>query len=216
MLALAGGAVAVYAVVTGTGLDQLQQLVIYTYVVAWPLYVALYVGWTYWAYSRLSPASLQRAGAADNRDDQRPILRFLGITGTTNTTISATVIAVYITVVIAQGKEFRTEPLYIGLILLAVASSWILMAFSFAQSYLRLGAAPGRRAHFRFSFPGAPRFSDYITLAVTISTMAVAAPAEVTSREAWRVVRTNVVIAFVFNTVIIAMMVSVVFGGLLG
>jgi uncharacterized membrane protein len=40
-------------------------------------------------------------------------------------------------------------------------------------------------------------------------------PAEITSRRAWRIVRANVIIAFVFNSVIIAMMVSLVFGGLL-
>jgi len=55
---------------------------------------------------------------------------------------------------------------------------------------------------------------DDVTFAVLISTMAATTSADITSRIAWRAVRTNVVIAFVFNSVIIAMMVSLLFGGL--
>jgi uncharacterized membrane protein len=96
-----------------------------------------------------------------------------------------------------------------------VASSWALMVFSFAQSYMRLDAGAHTAAHIRFPFPGAARFGDYVTLAVLLSTMAATVSADITSRRAWRSVRTNVVIAFVFNSVIIAMMVSFFFGGLL-
>ncbi|WP_282856162.1 hypothetical protein [Pseudoclavibacter helvolus] len=49
-----------------------------------------------------------------------------------------------------------------------------------------------------------------------MSTMAATASAEITSRRGWRVARTNVVLAFSFNSVIVAMMVSVLFGGLAG
>ena len=46
--------------------------------------------------------------------------------------------------------------------------------------------------------------------------MAFAAPAEVTSRQMWRKLRNHVLLAFIFNTVIVAMMVSLLFGGLTG
>ena len=89
------------------------------------------------------------------------------------------------------------------------------MVFSFAQSYLRLGAGERQGAHFRFLFPDMPRFGDYVDLALMLSSSAATVSAEATSRVAWRVVRANVVIAFVFNSVIIAMMVSLLFGGFL-
>jgi uncharacterized membrane protein len=193
-----------------------SRISVTAYVVAWPIYTAVYVGWGARVYSRLAPVSLRRVTAADDSDEQKPLSRFLGLTGTTNTTVSAAVVAVIVTILIAQRPEFRSDPLYILLTLLTVASSWVLMVFSFAQSYLRLGARADHDEHLRFHFAGTARFSDYFTLAAMISTTASAVPAEISSRRAWRVVRTNAIIAFVFNSVIIAMMVSLLFGGLLG
>jgi len=205
--------------IVGAGVDpsDTSRLGVTSYVVAWPLYTALYVGWGIRVYSRLDhdPASLKSMTVADDQSEQRPLARILGGTGATSTTISAAVVAMIVTIVIAQRPEFRSELIYIALALLTVASSWVLMVFSFAQSYLRLGVGAGGGAHLRFHFPDPGRFSDYITLAVMISTMAATVSAEFASRQAWRVVRANVIIAFIFNSVIIAIMVSLLFGGLL-
>ncbi len=193
-----------------------SRLVVIGYVVAWPTYTALYVGWSTRVYSRLDrdPASLKSLTVADDQGDQRPLRRVLGATGATSTTISAAVVAMIITIVIAQRPEFRSEPIYIAFALLTVVSSWVLMVFSFAQSYLRLGVGAGGGEHLRFKLSEPARFSDYITVAVLLSAMAATVSAEFTSRRAWQVVRTNVIIAFTFNSVIIAMMVSLLFGGL--
>lgn len=193
----------------------LTQMFVSGYVIGWPVYTGLYVGWGTLVYSRLNTVLLRRVTAADDRDEHQPLTRFLGLTGTTNTTSSAAVVAVVITVVIAQRPEFRDEPIFALLALLTVASSWILLVFSFAQGYLRLGASQRDDEHFRFHLPDNPRFTDYFTLAALVSTMAATVPADIRSRRAWLLVRANVVIAFVFNSVIIAMMVSLLFGGLL-
>jgi uncharacterized membrane protein len=189
------------------------QMLISGYVVGWPVYTGLYVGWGTLVYSRLDRVALRRLTLADAEEEERPIPRLLGFTGTTNTTVSAAVVAVVVTVAIAQRPEFQDSFIYSLVALATVASSWLLLVFSFAQNYLRLGAA--EFTHFRFHFAETPRFSDYFTLAVLISTMAATVPAEPTSRAAWTVVRFNVIIAFVFNSIIIAMMVSLLFGGLL-
>jgi uncharacterized membrane protein len=202
--------------VVGLEFSKPGQLQVITYGIAWPLNVVLYVTWSYRVYSRLGSASLKQATVDDDRDDEQPLVRALALTGTTNTTITAAIIAVLVTIFVAQQPVFRADALYVALTLLTVASSWVLMVFSFAQSYLRLGAGGAAGTPFRFHFPETPRFSDYFTLALTLSTSAALVSAEVTSRAAWRVVRTNIVIAFVFNSVIIAMMVSLLFGGLLG
>ena len=62
--------------------------------------------------------------------------------------------------------------------------------------------------------PQTVRFSDYITLAVLLSVRPPQCPPRSPPAPA-RSVRTNVVIAFIFNSVIIAMMVALLFGGLL-
>jgi len=185
------------------------------YLVLWPVYTAVYVGWSTLVFTRLDDAALRRVTAADGTAERSPVQRFLGVTGATNTTISAAVAAVAITIVVAQQPAFRSEPIYVGLALLTVASSWVLMVFSFAQSYLRLATGAEDGVHLKFHFPEPARFSDFLTLAALMSTMAATLPADVRSRAAWRVVRTNVIIAFVFNSVIIAMMVSLLFGRLL-
>ncbi|PPG99768.1 hypothetical protein C5C33_17735 [Rathayibacter sp. AY1H3] len=74
--------------------------------------------------------------------------------------------------------------------------------------------AVARRSQVRFAFEEAPHLSDYATLALLLSTMAATVSAEIRSREGWRLVRANVVIAFAFDSVIIAMTVSLLFGGL--
>ncbi|WP_315146556.1 hypothetical protein [Corynebacterium variabile] len=51
---------------------------------------------------------------------------------------------------------------------------------------------------------------------VMVSTMGVGSPAEVNTTAMWRRMRMNTVLAFFFNTVIVAMMVSLVFGGITG
>ena len=45
--------------------------------------------------------------------------------------------------------------------------------------------------------------------------MAATVSATIRSRKAWTLVRVNVLFAFAFNSVIVAMMVSLLFGGLL-
>lgn len=55
----------------------------------------------------------------------------------------------------------------------------------------------------------------YLTLAVLLPTMAATVSAKIRSRKAWTLVRVNVIFAFAFNSVIVAMMVSLLFGGLL-
>jgi uncharacterized membrane protein len=209
-------AVMVIPLVTDVDLSDPARLVMTIYVISWPLYTAFYLGWSAIVYSRLNAATLRQATVLDDRRERRPISRIIGLSGATATTISAATLAVIATVTISQQSALRSEPVYIGLALVTVASSWAQMVFAFTQSYLRLGASDDRETHFTFHIPGTARFDDYVTLALLVSTMAATVPADITSRRAWRVVRTNVVIAFVFNSVIIAMMVSFLFGGLLG
>jgi len=214
--AMTAGILAILHLATDLVYTEPDRLLITIYVLAWPLYTAVYVGWSSLVYSQLDPAALRQVSVVNDRAERRLLPRFFGGSGATATTISAAMLAVVVTVLIAQRPEFRAEAVYVVGALLTVASSWVLLVFSFAQSYLRLGSSADQPAHLTFSFPETARFGDYITLAVLVSTMAATVPAEVTSRRAWRLVRANVIIAFVFNSVIIAMMVSLVFGGLLG
>ncbi len=75
-----------------------------------------------------------------------------------------------------------------------------------------LTQAPDETPHLEFRSTREPTFSDFVTVAVMVSTMGVGSPAEVNTTAMWRRMRMNTV----FNTVIVAMMVSLVFGGITG
>ena len=211
------GALPLLGLTTGITVDPAngQQVVTLLYLVYWPVYTAIYVFWSARTYSRLDAEPLRRSAILDERDRRNVFVRTIGATGIIDTAMSAAVVAVFVTIVIAQQPVMRSEPLYVALTFLTVAASWTQMMFSFALSYMRLAARTSEAEHFRFSLPGPARFPDYLTLASLVSSMAATTPAEMLSPAAWRLVRVNVLVAFGFNSVIVAMMVSLLFGGFL-
>ncbi|MFJ4225885.1 DUF1345 domain-containing protein [Microbacterium sp. NPDC089695] len=187
------------------------------YVVAWPVFVAVYLSWTHRAYALRGPRALASAARKESRAMSRPWMRALGYGGASNWALIGAIVAVAVTIVVAQNPAFRGGWLFVALGLLTVAGSWILMVYSFALEYLRLASETERGAPgIDLDIEGPPRFSDYLTLAILLSTMAATVSASIRSRRAWTLVRINVLFAFTFNTVIVAMMVSLLFGGMLG
>lgn len=187
------------------------------YLVAWPVFVAVYLTWTHLAYARRGPRALTTAARKETQALSRPWMRVLGHGGASNWALIGALVAVAVTIVVAQNPAFRGEWAFVLLGLLSVASSWSLMVYSFALEYLRLAsAAEDEEPGIRLDVEGPPRFSDYLTLAILLSTMAATVSATIRSRPAWTLVRVNILFAFTFNTVIVAMMVSLLFGGILG
>jgi uncharacterized membrane protein len=192
----------------GLNREESLQLLVQMALFSWPLFVATYLIWTYVVYSKRAPEQ--------HESEPKWWMRLVGATGTLDWPLSAAAIAVLLTILIAQNPEYRSDPLYLLLGILAVVCSWMLMITSFALNYYRLNADPEaqQRPAIVFAFEERATLSDYVTLAVLLSTMAAAVSARINSRVAWRLVRTNVLLAFTFNTVIVAMVVSLVFGGL--
>lgn len=190
-------------------------MLIVFYLVAWPTFVGIYLAWTHLLYSSQGPRRLDAAARRESSNQRRWWSVLFGYSGT-NATMSGAAAAVALTVVIAQNPSFRADWLFVALGLVTVASSWALMVYSFALEYLRLALAEGEDDdHIDLELEGDPRFSDFLTLAVLLSTMAATVSAKIRSRRAWTLVRVNVLFAFTFNSVIVAMMVSLLFGGLI-
>ncbi|CAM5437796.1 hypothetical protein CVA01_09520 [Corynebacterium variabile] len=126
--------------------------------------------------------------------------------------------AVLVTIIIALTPGVRENTAVIILILVTVVASWAMMVHGFALDYMRatLTQAPDETPHLEFRSTREPTFSDFVTVAVMVSTMGVGSPAEVNTTAMWRRMRMNTVLAYFFNTVIVAMMVSLVFGGITG
>lgn len=210
------GAAMLIAQVNGGFADlEVLPFAIDVYLVTWPSFAALYLSWTHLAYSRHGPRALGARARRENEVQRRWWSSLIGYGGASSWTLTAALVAIFVTVVIAQNATYRSDLLYVGLGLLCVASSWALMAYSFALQYLRLeasGVENGTR-HIEIGLEGDTGFSDYLTLAILLSTMAATVSATIRTRDAWLVVRTNVLFAFTFNSVIVAMVVSLLIGG---
>ncbi|HJG46389.1 DUF1345 domain-containing protein [Corynebacterium variabile] len=187
--------------------------------VYWPVYVALYLTWSWRVYSSLDAAGLQSTAVSDLRRNRGWLGSLSGVRrGGTDLTTTAATAAVLVTIVIALTPGIRENTAVIILILVTVVASWAMMVHGFALDYMRatLSQAPDETPHLEFRSTREPTFSDFVTVAVMVSTMGVGSPAEVTTTAMWRRMRMNTVLAFFFNTVIVAMMVSLVFGGITG
>jgi len=185
------------------------------YLAAWPAFVLMYLVWTHVVYTDRDAQSLSRMAYQEARSLQRPWVRIFGYGGASNWTLIGALVAVALTIVVAQNPVFRGDWIFVALGLLSVASSWALMVYSFALEYLRLASVHvDGEAPIEMLVDGDPTFADYLTLAVLLSTMAATVSANIRSHRAWTLVRVNVLFAFTFNTVIVAMTVSLLFGGL--
>lgn len=186
------------------------------YLAAWPAFVAIYLLWTHVVYANRGPRALTTAARGEARSLRRWWVRLFGYGGASNWALIGALVAVALTVVVAQNPAFQGDWTFILLGLLTVASSWALMVYSFALEYLRLASVSDEgETPIEMEVDGDPLFTDYLTLAILLSTMAATVSAKIRSRRAWTLVRVNVLFAFTFNTVIVAMMVSLLFGGII-
>lgn len=195
---------------------QTNSFITFFYLVAWPIFVISYLLWTHLAYSSQDRSELIATAKRETSNNRKWWTILSTQSGASSISLTGALVAVAITIVVAQSPEFRTNVIYVGLGLFSVACSWLLMVYSFALDYLRFNLVDqeGSKA-IVFAIEDKPRFGDYLTLAFLLSTMAAAVSAKITSRRAWLRVRINVLFAFAFNSVIVAMMVSLLFGGLL-
>lgn len=210
---VAGVALLLSLQAVGNDLANGRGALVVGFLVAWPVFVAVYLAWTHLAYSRQGPRTMRSAAQRESRSLRNFWLRLFGHGGASTWTMTGAFVAVGVTIYLAQTPEFRGDGVLVALGLLCVACSWALMVYAFALEYLRLSVSDGH--HIALDVSEQPRFSDFLTFAVLLSAMAATVSARVTSRRAWTLVRLNVLFAFAFNSVIVAMMVSLLFGGLL-
>lgn len=111
------------------------------------------------------------------------------------------------------GSNASSDPRYESILyttaLLTVVGSWMSNVASFALHYARDDSERDKRG-FRFPDDDEPAWSDYVYTAVMISASLSTADVEVVTKSRRRLVIINTVIAFTFNTVIIAMLIAAV------
>lgn len=121
-------------------------------------------------------------------------------------TAHGSMIAVIAVLVLSLVPDLRSSPLVVASGVVAVAASWLMNTVSFAVHYARKDAiAPG----LRFPEGTAPVFGDYFYLAVQVATSYGVGDVATLSRPMRRAITAQTMLSFLFNTVIIAVLVSV-------
>ncbi|MEO3692907.1 DUF1345 domain-containing protein [Roseateles paludis] len=115
-----------------------------------------------------------------------------------------------ITLELRQAAE-----LGIALTIGTVIGSWLLLPLEFAVSYASLYHRGPHGPH-GLEFPGAdgqpPDFSDFLYFAVTLATTSQTSDVTVSSRPMRRLVLLHAVVAFVFNTSVLALLINILAG----
>jgi len=159
------------------------------------------------AFGRASARDLERwMRATEPRDRNARIMRFIYGGGSLSWAISGSIIAVAAVLALSFIPEFRGSPSVVFSGLAVVVGSLFMTVSSFAVRYAREQAATGA-----FSFAGdeEPRFSDFIYLSVQITTSFSSADVTIDTNAARRLVTAHSLVSFAFNTVIVALLVSV-------
>lgn len=201
------------------GTDDVAPVLALAYLFAWPVYCFSYVLLVWRAHSGLPTRTMRVVARRDARARRSPMVRWFGEGGAVSSGLTVSAAAVVVTVIVAQSGLLARSPLLLVLAFLTVGGSWIVMMITFALEYLRLNETSiGRDGARHLTVLSAEpyRFDDYVTIALLASTMAATISVHPGSREGWRLLRANVAVAFAFNSVVIAMTVSLLIGGLGG
>lgn len=189
--------------------DSLQAVAVATYLFGfWLSFSVLYIVFALRAFAAADSETFHRWLARTTPRERERSSRFLlHLSGVTSVSlaIQGSIIAVFAVLAMSFAPEIRSSPVVIYMGIATVVGSWLLTSIAFAIQYARLNAdAPG------LVFPGdsSPAFLDFLYLAVLVSTTCATSDVSVTTTPLRRTVTTHSVIAFAFNTVIIAILVA--------
>lgn len=168
-----------------------------------------YLLWTHLVFSRTPPADLTRIAALQQQRRPSRLSRGLGFDSAESVAVSVAFAALAAAVAASVLGGWEGGAILALFALLTAATAWVTVVYAFALRYLRLHAAGER---FRFAFEDEPEFSDFLATALMISSAGALSASTPTTRTGVKAVRSHAVIAFAFNALVIAMIVSLVTG----
>lgn len=131
-------------------------------------------------------------------------LRLLSGSGAGTSSLTTAALSLAVVLITAITAELRSSQLIMVLAVLTVMSSWSTVVVTFTLAYLRADLSNGG-----CEFPSrkGATWSDYYYLALQVSTTFSSSDVQITTRMR-RLVSRHTLVAFVFNTVIVALLVS--------
>lgn len=203
-----GGGGALVAGLAGTPMVATATTVAIVYFSAWGTFALTYAVLT-WAVLRRADAStlsswLHESGVQERR---RRLFQVVLGSGGTSAATSLVVVALGAVVVVAVVPVLRQDPVVVVLAVVVVVASWLLLVVVLAVRY---ASEDPRQASLRFpaTDDDALVFSDFCYLAVQVVATFSPSDVVVTSSAMRREITTHSVVAFAFNTVVVALLVS--------
>lgn len=184
------------------GLDVLPTSTLLTLV--WLLFFASYIAMTWWAFRGLDAHDLQQAIRTSNAQRNVRLERLGGIDlmSWVLTAVAAALIIVVFTLV-DPGTRHSLHAMLLALALVVLA--WLLMMVASTILLLRLDAD---RTAFAFPDDGPHGMDDYRYLATQVLTTFASSDVQVLSTAARKAITNLAIAAMVFNTVVVAILVS--------
>jgi len=168
----------------------------------------IYLIWTHRIYTRLDRQRAERIAALQYRRGPSRLARLLGFARTEDWAIfaasTALIIAVAATIVGPGNAAWLPV-----LVLLTAGTAWATMVYAFALRYFRLNAG-GERITFDLDEPA--EFVDFVSMSVMVSSVGAMSAGKPRTRAGLGTVRTHTFIAFAFNALVVATIVSLVSG----
>lgn len=179
--------------------------VITIYLIFWVISCFAQVTLTHLVCTRV-PEEALRDEARRLREGPRPWERWLGVMGPVGASSLTSMVAVVFALLLArlQRVSDAASPALLGTA--AVVGAWVIVVQSFAVEYHRMWLVGDSM---RFEHDERPQFDDFLTTSVHIATM-LTCDVRFGTRHARRIVRAQSVLALLFNTVVLAMVVTII------
>ncbi len=200
MLAIvAGVATTIALAVAPNGLTPLTRALI-----AWDVSVAAYL-LVVWRQTSRTTSQRMIAHAADVEDGRYFVL-FVSI-GAVAASLTAVILGLQAHLELGAAKNA-----YVAFVFITVALSWLFVHTSFAKHYAHEFFGPDGNGGIRrgLIFPGGeePDFADFTHFALVIGVAAQTADIQISAKPIRHVVTLHGILAFVFNTVILALTIN--------
>jgi len=184
---------------------------------AWPgtmsLQTRLLIGWNLvvWIYLPLVLwMMLGRAGSTDVQANARRLNE--GVTVILVLAVLGALASLAAITLELQAARQNHDPRYVLLALTTVAGSWLLLPVEFGIAYASLYHGGGKASH-GLEFPGEeegpPDYGDFLYFSITVAATSQTSDVGVSSRAMRRLVLVQSLLAFVFNTGVLALSINI-------
>ncbi|GAB3621223.1 hypothetical protein GCM10027417_24840 [Glutamicibacter endophyticus] len=177
------------------------------------LALVLNLCWTHWLYTRTDPRLLERIARYQWQHGPSQLSRFMGAHDAQAWSLSLALVSLVVAIGLVLTPWDSPSALVPALVIVTAAASWVSVGYTFALQYFRLNAAG---EHIDFDIREAPDFGDFLSMALMVSAAGAYNGGTPRTRQGLRTIRTHTYVAFLFNTAVLAMIISLISGSILG